>query len=187
MRNESEAVIKKHMFESRLKTMEQIEQLLDMIFQDREQLDYEVFSHIIQNESSDLLVNMLQVIRDCLPCTQTFYENMNEFYQGEQMGSTSRHVPLPRFNPQMDKSETLSKAGGGKTGAGMLSGYSKGETPASGAPKEEGKSAFEDLDFEENIKFMADGFAKNEEKIDQMKEKMYEPGSPKISTSGVRV
>jgi len=57
------------MFENRLKTMEQIEQLLDMIFQDRAELQYDDFSHIIQNESSDLLVNMLQVIRDCMPCT----------------------------------------------------------------------------------------------------------------------
>ncbi len=69
MRNENEDTIKKHMFENRLKTMEQIEQLLDMIFQDRAELQYDDFSHIIQNESSDLLVNMLQVIRDCMPCT----------------------------------------------------------------------------------------------------------------------
>jgi len=90
---------------------------------------------------------------------------MNEFYKGEQMGSTSRHVPLPTFTAQMDsqdaeKSEHMQKAGGGRAGAGMLSGYKKGDKPAA-KQSESAKEEFDDLDFEENIKFMADGFSKN--------------------------
>ena len=37
-----------------------------------------------------------------------------------------------------------------------------------------------ELDFETNIKQMAEGFQKNEEKMANMKKKMAEPGSPKI-------
>lgn len=50
------------MFENRIKTMEQIQELLDVVFKGREVLSYESFSEITQTEVSDLLVNMLGVI-----------------------------------------------------------------------------------------------------------------------------
>ena len=45
--------------------------------------------------------------------------------------------------------------------------------------KEEEETESE-VDFDTNIKQMAEGFQKNEEKIQKMKAKMAEPGSPKI-------
>lgn len=50
------------MFENRIKTMEQIEQLMNVVFSGREVLTYEMFANITQTEVSDLLVNMLGVI-----------------------------------------------------------------------------------------------------------------------------
>jgi hypothetical protein len=46
------------MFENRIKTMEQIEQLLNVMFSGREVLNFEMFTTIIQTEVSDLLVNV---------------------------------------------------------------------------------------------------------------------------------
>lgn len=45
---------------------------------------------------------------------------------------------------------------------------------------------FTELDFDENIKYMADKYAENQEKERKMKEKMFEPGSPKIEGGAVR-
>jgi len=46
------------MFENRIKTMEQIEELLNVIFTGREILNYEAFAAITASEVSDLLVNV---------------------------------------------------------------------------------------------------------------------------------
>ncbi len=46
------------MFENRIKTLEQIEELMNVIFTGREVLNYEQFAVITSSEISDLLVNV---------------------------------------------------------------------------------------------------------------------------------
>lgn len=83
--------------------MEQIEQLLDVVFSGREILTFEKFAQVTQTEVSDLLVNMLGVIRDCLPCTQSFWDKLKSYYKKEKkdMNSPQRTVPSPLFNTHM--------------------------------------------------------------------------------------
>ena len=57
-RFESEEKIKKTMFENRIKTLEQIEELMNVIFTGREVLNFEQFAIITSSEVSDLLVNV---------------------------------------------------------------------------------------------------------------------------------
>lgn len=62
---ESDEKIKKTMFENRIKTMEQIEELLNVIFTGREILNYENFAEITSSEVSDLLVNVSFITFRC--------------------------------------------------------------------------------------------------------------------------
>ena len=77
--------------------MEQIEELLNAIFTGREVLSFEQFAIITSSEVSDLLVNMLGVIRDCLPCTSSFWDKLKQFYKKEKktLNSPTRTVPAP--------------------------------------------------------------------------------------------
>lgn len=53
------------MFENRIKTMEQIEELLNVIFTGREVLNYDQFAAITSSEVSDLLVNVSSFNERC--------------------------------------------------------------------------------------------------------------------------
>ncbi len=135
-----------------------------MIFQNRDTLTLESYSEVIKNETSDLLVNMLKVLRDCFPCTQTFWENMHAFYKDFTLASPSIDVPLPAFETDMTNESgsprnQFSAAGGGSAGSAMLKNYQKpsaAPTPAAKARDE--PEEFDELAFEDNIKFVAEGF-----------------------------
>ena len=181
-----------------METMAQIEELLDLIFKTREKITRTDFDTIIENESSDLLVNMLSVIRDCLPCTQSFWENRKKFYKSQgrdSHASPSRTVPGTKYNPSMTGSSSPKArsvaAVGGETGANMLRNAAlrakEEASSVSGTEPIPTESDFKELEFnDENMKMMAEGFAKNADRFDHMKEKMYEPGSPKF-TPAVRL
>ena len=47
------------MYENRMKSMEQIEEMLTQVFQQKEELSFDEFSHITSNESSDLVIFVL--------------------------------------------------------------------------------------------------------------------------------
>jgi hypothetical protein len=115
--------------------MEQIEELLSVVFNEgRESLSFDQFSYITQSEVSDLMVNMLGVIRDCLPCTQSFWEKLKSYYKKEKkdMNSPQRTVPNPIFNthmssrsnsPRDNQKVKATQAAGGATGSNMLKNF----------------------------------------------------------------
>ena len=57
MKFESDDKINKTMFESRMRTLEQIEEMLAVVFADTDEMDLEAFSTTVETKCSDLLVN----------------------------------------------------------------------------------------------------------------------------------
>jgi hypothetical protein len=90
-----------------------------------------------QTEISDLLVNLLGVIRDCCPCTNSFWDLLKGYYKKEKkiMNSPPRTIPMPTLDKRLksrspspkngDNSNKFKQSVGGKTGASLLSNYKK--------------------------------------------------------------
>ena len=58
MKFESDDKINKTMFESRMRTLEQIEEMLAVVFADCDEMDLQAFSTTVETQCSDLLVNV---------------------------------------------------------------------------------------------------------------------------------
>ena len=58
MKFESDDKINKTMFESRMRTLEQIDEMLAVVFADTDEMDLEAFSVTVETKCSDLLVNV---------------------------------------------------------------------------------------------------------------------------------
>jgi hypothetical protein len=178
---EPEDKIRKKMFENRILAQEQIELLCDAVFkEDGKNIsrDFKSFHNVVEKECSDLLISILTVIRDCLPCTDTFWENMHEYYDGKKGPSFSKtDVPSPKFltqfSPRSDKASPKS----------ALANAAKNSKGGRASP-DEGMS---ELDIEENIDEIAKGFEKQEEKLKKMEERMNAPGSPEMHGDAVRL
>lgn len=87
------------MFQNRLRTQEEIEKLLECCFETTDSMDIETFTQVVETKCSDLLICILTVIRDHLPCTETFWDNMKKFYNKDEkvLNSPKRTVPSPKF------------------------------------------------------------------------------------------
>ncbi len=70
MKFESDDKINKTMFESRMRTLEQIEEMLAVVFADTDEMDLEAFSINVETKCSDLLVNVSLSPRPLL-CSET--------------------------------------------------------------------------------------------------------------------
>lgn len=66
-------------FEVRIKIQEEISELLELTFKDKDKLNLEEFQEINENVTSDMLVTVLSLLRDKLPCTETFYKYQRDF------------------------------------------------------------------------------------------------------------
>ena len=170
------------MFENRINAQEQIEELCDAVFKEGDKnisRDIKSFMAIVEKDCSDLLVSILTVIRDCLPCTDTFWENMHEYYSKKEGADFSKtDVPSPKFLKQ------FSPRGDGKTSpkGSMLGAAARNAKMGRASP-----DTFSEFDIEDNIDEIAQGFAKEEEKRKKMEERMNEPGSPQIHADAVRL
>lgn len=177
---EPEDKIRKKMFENRISAQEQIEELCDAVFKEGDTnitRDLKSFMSIVEKDCSDLLVSILTVIRDCLPCTDTFWENMHEYYKQKEGADFSKTgVPSPKFlkqfSPRGDKSSSKS----------MLGAAAKNAKLGRASP-----DTFSEFDIEDNIDEIAQGFAKEDEKRKKREERMNEPGSPQIHGDAVRL
>jgi hypothetical protein len=171
------------MFENRILAQEQIEQLCDAVFKEggtNVPREFKQFHNVVEKECSDLLISILTVIRDCLPCTDTFWENMHEYYREKKDGDFSTtDVPSPKyltqFSPRADKASSpkssLANAARNAKDGGRAS-------PIDGMPE---------LNIEDNIDEITKGFEKQEEKLKKMEERMNAPGSPEMHGDAVRL
>lgn len=74
-------------FETRIRIQEEISELLDLAFKGKDKLSLEDFQDVNENHTSDMLVTVLTLLRDKLPCSETFYKYQREFE--EKMGKDS--------------------------------------------------------------------------------------------------
>jgi Ca2+-binding EF-hand superfamily protein len=66
-------------FSMRIKIQEEISQLLDLTFKKKDKINLEEFQEINENVTSDMLVTVLSLLKDKLPCSETFYSLQKEF------------------------------------------------------------------------------------------------------------
>lgn len=74
-------------FEIRIKIQEEISDLLDLTFKSKDKMNLEQFQEVNENITSDMLVTVLTLLRDKLPCTETFYKYQRDFET--KIGKTS--------------------------------------------------------------------------------------------------
>ena len=179
---EPEDKIRKKMFENRILAQEQIEQLCDAVFLDGSKSvakDFKGFLKVVEKECSDLLISILTVVRDCLPCTDTFWENMHEYYSKKKGTEFDRkNVPSPKYLKQFSPRD---KNDGPKN---MLQAAAQ-KAKLTKSPGEE--SNIRELDIDENIDEIAEGFKKQDEKLKKMEERMNAPGSPEVHGDAIRL
>jgi len=177
---EPEEVIRKNMFANRILAQEQIEELCDSVFKDGKEnkpRDFKSFMASVESNCSDLLISILTVVRDCLPCTDTFWENMHDYYNGKKGPSfESKDVPSPKYLKQFSP-RAKNVAGGTLQAAAMNVKYGKTEKT----------EKVKELDIDDNIDEIAAGFKKQDEKFKKMEERMNAPGSPEVHGDAVRL
>lgn len=61
-------------FDARIKIQEQISEMVSICFVKKEKLNLEEFQQIQENTSSDMLLNILNLLRMRLPCTDKFFQ-----------------------------------------------------------------------------------------------------------------
>jgi Ca2+-binding EF-hand superfamily protein len=74
-------------FETRIRVQEEISDLLQLTFKSKEKMNLEEFQRINEDVTSDMLVTVLTLLRDKLPCSETFYNFQREFE--EKQGKSS--------------------------------------------------------------------------------------------------
>ena len=159
---EPEDKIRKKMFENRISAQEQIEKLCDSVFMvggKNRSLDFTGFSKFADNETSDLVVSILTVIRDCLPCTDTFLENVKTLSSKQKKSSSTNMLQAAAHKAKISKKDLR-----GDDGEAMV-----------------------ELDIDKNIDEIMDGFNKQDEKFRKMNERMNAPGSPETHGDAVRL
>lgn len=181
---EPEDKIRKKMFENRIEAQGQIEELCDAVFKDGDKnksRDFKTFHKIVEKDCSDLLISLLTVIRDCLPCTDTFWENMHEYYSSKKGTSFDKtEVPSPKYLKQ------FSPRGEGKSSPKSTL-QAAAQNAKLGKMGSDGGDGVSELDIDENIDEIANGFKKQDEKLKQMEERMNAPGSPEVHGDAIRL
>lgn len=181
---EPEDKIRKKMFENRIEAQGQIEELCDAVFKDGDKnksRDFKTFHKIVEKDCSDLLISLLTVIRDCLPCTDTFWENMHEYYSAKKGTSFDKtEVPSPKYLKQ------FSPRGEGKSSPKSTL-QAAAQNAKLGKMGSDGGDGVSELDIDENIDEIANGFKKQDEKLKQMEERMNAPGSPEVHGDAIRL
>lgn len=66
-------------FGDRINTLEEISAMVEACFGARDKLDLQEFQSIQENKTSDMLLSVLNLIREKLPCSENFYKYQAEF------------------------------------------------------------------------------------------------------------
>ena len=66
---------------TRVRIQEEIAELLDIVFKDKGKINLKEFQEINETISSDMLVTVLGLLRDKLPCSENFYHFQEDFFK----------------------------------------------------------------------------------------------------------
>ena len=66
-------------FSDRIKTQEEIAEMVEVCFGAKEKLNLDAFQKISESKSSDMLLVVLNILREKLPCSENFYNFQDEF------------------------------------------------------------------------------------------------------------
>ncbi|CAI2385119.1 unnamed protein product [Moneuplotes crassus] len=77
-------------FDTRIKIQEEISELLDLAFKDKDSLNLDEFQEINETISSDMLVIVLTLIKEKLPCSEKFYKIQQEFLENKEQEEMKR-------------------------------------------------------------------------------------------------
>jgi len=66
-------------FGDRIKTQEEIAEMVEVCFGKNAKLNLEEFQKISEDKSSDMLLVVLNILREKLPCSENFYNFQDEF------------------------------------------------------------------------------------------------------------
>jgi len=178
-------------FSTRIKIQEEISELLDLVFEGKDKLGLEEFQKINEEHTSDMLVTVLTLLRDRLPCSETFYKYQKEF---EAKATRVKKDEETKVSPKKTKTiasprilKSLSPLAR-RSGSGDLSADSDAisflQKLARGEPaKEEDSKGIEDKDIQ------IDKFKKNKKRqnAEVSVKELHEPESPGISAEVVRM
>lgn len=66
-------------FEDQVKVQEEIDNMLKICMGDKDKLDLQEFQKVCEETSSDMLVTVLKILKDKLPCTENFYRYQRNY------------------------------------------------------------------------------------------------------------
>jgi len=89
----------------RVKSQEEIENLLQFCFGEKEKISFEEFVHINQESSSDLLITVINFLRDKLPCSENFWRYEKSIKKLDE----SKRPGSPNKSPNIAAGRRLSK------------------------------------------------------------------------------
>lgn len=122
-------------FSTRVKIQEEISELIDLVFKEKENLDLAQFQEINETISSDMLVTVLTLLRDKLPCSENFYHHQEEFEKQLSQSSEglrkkkkdltidTKSIPSPTVLKSLSplaRNSTLKEGGGNSSAISQL-------------------------------------------------------------------
>lgn len=172
-------------YNSRVKIQEEISELLDLVFKEKEKLNLEEFQKINEEETSDMLVPVLALLREKLPCSETFYKYQREFEAKEGVKTTdkpkkTKTIASPRILKSLSPLARRSGSGDFEASESMsfLQKLAKGEQ----ATDEDSKGIDEkDIQLEKLKK------NKKRQNAEVKVKEMNDPESPGISSDVIRL
>lgn len=61
------------LFEERVESLEELYSVLDVCFADNSKINTEEFQHITENKTSDMVLSVLLLFRERLPCSENYW------------------------------------------------------------------------------------------------------------------
>jgi len=89
-------------FNMRIKIQEEISSLIDLTFKKKDKINLEEFQDINENITSDMLVTVLTLLKDKLPCSEMFYKLQADFE--EKMNAEKK---ADGKTPEVKKQKTI--------------------------------------------------------------------------------
>jgi Ca2+-binding EF-hand superfamily protein len=80
-------------FSTRIQIQEEISDLIELVFKDGEKINLNEFQKINETISSDMLVTVLTLLRDKLPCSEKFYKLQNDFMNENECEKDNKKKP----------------------------------------------------------------------------------------------
>eukprot|EP00344_Euplotes_crassus_P003383 CAMPEP_0196995726 /NCGR_PEP_ID=MMETSP1380-20130617/1792_1 /TAXON_ID=5936 /ORGANISM="Euplotes crassus, Strain CT5" /LENGTH=706 /DNA_ID=CAMNT_0042411491 /DNA_START=310 /DNA_END=2430 /DNA_ORIENTATION=- len=143
-----------HDFNDRIENQKEIGKIIEVMFKDKDKLNYEEFKDFNTSKSSETILCVLKSLKQNIPCTDNFYKYLKDYRKDMNSKSTSPPSLMtssPIANPT-SKTFTATSPSAGETKAKsfLWNAAKKIKSPGVATPKDPAKLTKEEL--EENIK-----------------------------------